>query len=108
MSIQASCPECRSRFTLADDLAGKKVRCNRCQEVFEAPARSREDVTAAPVARKAGPARRGSADDRPVRAAKKMSVWGWVGLGLAGVGALMALVFLAGVVVMTLLGGRSN
>lgn len=34
MSIHTTCPGCRSPFTLADAMAGKKIRCGNCQEVF--------------------------------------------------------------------------
>jgi len=36
MSIQTMCPECRSRFTLAEQQVGKKIRCGKCQAVFQA------------------------------------------------------------------------
>jgi predicted Zn finger-like uncharacterized protein len=38
MSIHTSCPGCQAQFALADDVAGKKVRCTRCEHVFTAPA----------------------------------------------------------------------
>src|SRR5262245_62160678 len=47
MSIPAVCPTCQSSVKLVDHLAGKKVRCKKCQEVFLVPQatsdRERED-----------------------------------------------------------------
>lgn len=34
MPISTSCPKCRTPYTLADQQAGKKVRCRECQSVF--------------------------------------------------------------------------
>jgi S1-C subfamily serine protease len=42
MAIQTTCPECGSRFTLADLPAGRKARCPECRAAFEAPGRRRE------------------------------------------------------------------
>jgi predicted Zn finger-like uncharacterized protein len=54
MSIQVTCPECRARFTLADDLAGKKIRCSKCQTVFALepgrPSKKKAAGTGPPVA----------------------------------------------------------
>jgi S1-C subfamily serine protease len=86
MPIQTSCPECSARFTLADNLAGKKARCKNCQAIFlvsdnvptleevddkvtSSPrSRSRPNVTPAPAARRSSPARRDEdEEDRPSR-----------------------------------------
>jgi predicted Zn finger-like uncharacterized protein len=32
--IQATCPACRARYPLADDMAGRRVRCRACSTVF--------------------------------------------------------------------------
>src|SRR6266545_3944839 len=37
MPIAAHCPQCRARFSLADELAGKVVRCSACSETFRVP-----------------------------------------------------------------------
>src|SRR5262245_31743436 len=37
MPIPTHCPSCRARFALADELAGKTVRCQRCQTTFSVP-----------------------------------------------------------------------
>jgi predicted Zn finger-like uncharacterized protein len=114
MPIYAVCPECQSTYDLADDQRGKKVRCKKCQAVFEvgAPAepkraearRTVEPVAERPVrpARKAygrGDARREDDDydrderRRPVK--KKGSASPWLIIG--GVGAV-CVVLLGGVV----------
>src|SRR5262249_13142533 len=45
MSIRAVCPACRAVYAVADEYAGKKVRCKKCQGVFApgAPARAPAD-----------------------------------------------------------------
>ncbi len=42
MSIQTTCPGCHAPFTLADSMAGKKIRCGKCQEVFTVKAANRK------------------------------------------------------------------
>jgi predicted Zn finger-like uncharacterized protein len=37
MIIRTSCPSCGQRFKLADRLAGKRIRCPKCQETFPVP-----------------------------------------------------------------------
>jgi predicted Zn finger-like uncharacterized protein len=37
MPIQTNCPTCKAAFKLPDNLAGKKVRCAKCQQIFEVP-----------------------------------------------------------------------
>jgi len=37
MTIRASCSSCGEQFRFKDGLAGKKVRCSRCQTVFRIP-----------------------------------------------------------------------
>jgi predicted Zn finger-like uncharacterized protein len=37
MPIPATCPHCRKSYTLADQLAGKQVRCKSCAGVFVVP-----------------------------------------------------------------------
>jgi predicted Zn finger-like uncharacterized protein len=34
MPIRTTCPQCQTVYTLADNLAGKKVRCKNCDEVI--------------------------------------------------------------------------
>jgi predicted Zn finger-like uncharacterized protein len=38
MPIQATCPECRTVFRLADTIRRTKVRCSHCKTVFTAGA----------------------------------------------------------------------
>jgi predicted Zn finger-like uncharacterized protein len=37
MAIRTICPSCRAVFSLADHLAGKTVRCNKCDEAIVVP-----------------------------------------------------------------------
>lgn len=37
MAIATKCPKCNATFRLGDEMAGKKVKCQRCQNVFEVP-----------------------------------------------------------------------
>ena len=57
MPIAATCPACRERYQLADEMAGKYVRCRKCQDSFEVPGRA----GGGPAARSEGPSER----DRP-------------------------------------------
>lgn len=48
MPISTNCPNCKALFRLPDELAGKKVKCQKCQGVFSVP--SSDALTAAPGA----------------------------------------------------------
>jgi predicted Zn finger-like uncharacterized protein len=37
MPIATTCPNCKAAFRLAETLAGKKVRCQKCRQVFVVP-----------------------------------------------------------------------
>jgi predicted Zn finger-like uncharacterized protein len=37
MAVEVSCPDCGRAYRLADDKAGKKVRCKNCSAVFPVP-----------------------------------------------------------------------
>ncbi len=37
MPIATTCPKCQALFRLPDELAGRKVKCQKCAAVFEAP-----------------------------------------------------------------------
>ena len=37
MAITIKCPACSARMTLRDDLAGKKIRCPKCQQALRVP-----------------------------------------------------------------------
>src|SRR5262245_18629579 len=38
MPISTNCPKCAALFRLPDELAGRRVKCQRCGEIFQAPA----------------------------------------------------------------------
>ena len=42
--METSCPRCQRKYTLSDDMAGRRARCKNstCQHVFRIPARSEE------------------------------------------------------------------
>lgn len=46
MPISVTCPSCQSAYRLADQLAGKKVKCQKCQAAISVPA---EPVAASPT-----------------------------------------------------------
>src|ERR1051326_7425623 len=37
MLIATTCPQCKALFRLADDMAGKTVKCQKCQQMFVVP-----------------------------------------------------------------------
>jgi hypothetical protein len=37
MPIPISCPACGESYLLADEMAGKRVRCRKCQDAFDVP-----------------------------------------------------------------------
>jgi predicted Zn finger-like uncharacterized protein len=47
MPIATRCPNCRAPFRLGDEMAGKKVKCQKCQSIFVVP---NADEVAAPAA----------------------------------------------------------
>ena len=55
--IAFSCPQCRHALNLKDELAGKKIRCPKCQAVLQVPARP------APAAVPVSPAKKSSETD---------------------------------------------
>lgn len=44
MSISTRCPGCASLFKLPSDLAGKRVRCEKCKQMFDVPAAGQGDL----------------------------------------------------------------
>ncbi len=58
MPIATKCPGCKALFRLADDLAGKKVRCQKCAQLFAVPRpkSAAPAVPPAPVPTPAAPA----------------------------------------------------
>jgi predicted Zn finger-like uncharacterized protein len=75
--FRTNCPNCDSSYNLPDNMAGKKVRCKQCQQVFEAnPPRSKTAPQPGAAAKKppaAAPRRPAPADDppRPVKKAPR-------------------------------------
>jgi hypothetical protein len=43
MSASTSCPHCAAPVKVADRLAGKRIRCPKCQEAFRVPARESDE-----------------------------------------------------------------
>lgn len=55
MSISLTCPECNGNLKVADNLAGKKIKCPKCSAVFPVPAPEEAAITAeAPPAEPTG------------------------------------------------------
>lgn len=58
MPFGLSCPSCQANFLLPDELAGRQVKCQRCGEVFRAPAAATpapDEVVSARVAEEPAP-----------------------------------------------------
>lgn len=58
MAITINCPNCQTSYSLADSVAGKKVRCKKCEEIFSVqradednPDNSGQRITAGPKPR---------------------------------------------------------
>ena len=121
MPIRTTCPHCQTAYTLADNMAGKKVRCKNCDEVIAvrsaAPTRDAEDriqkgssQTATSRVRSedepARPRRRQREDDREPRPRKKGRSSGAVLIGV-GVGVFALLLICGGIITAVVLWGRS-
>ena len=65
MSIQASCPNCGMTYALADQQAGQRVRCKKCQEAFKVPSAEERVVQQRPA--DTPPTRPGRPTERPSR-----------------------------------------
>jgi len=60
MPIRVRCTDCGAEYNLADRLAGKKIRCKKCESVLAVPAPEAADVAEAvvePPAKKAAGAK---------------------------------------------------
>jgi predicted Zn finger-like uncharacterized protein len=104
MSIKTTCPECQARFTLEDELEGKKIRCRSCQAVFgpisrrdEEPVREKERTTTRRREEDERPASRKREADRLVRRIKKPAGTGMPVAWL--IGAVLGLIVFIGAVV---------
>lgn len=87
MRIRTTCPSCKAAFEVAENLAGKKVRCSRCQGVLEVPYPDcilDEAVQAEPgLVSQPSPAGAG-----PGPGPKKSSAGMWIAAGCAGLALL--------------------
>src|SRR4051812_45727378 len=94
MPIPVKCPECEARFNVADEQAGKSVRCAECGGTIRVPDAAAEGVTANPgaVAPPSIPSRPRSSDPAP-RPRKRAQGSGALG-ALAIVGGVLLLLFL--------------
>jgi len=52
--IEITCPECANKRSVPDDLAGKKIKCRKCQSIFtvKAPLPKAKPIAAKPIAAK--------------------------------------------------------
>ncbi|HWG43350.1 MAG TPA: DUF4190 domain-containing protein [Gemmataceae bacterium] len=48
MTLSLTCPECSGKLKVADNLAGKKIKCPKCSAVFPATAPEEAAITATP------------------------------------------------------------
>jgi predicted Zn finger-like uncharacterized protein len=48
MSLQITCPSCRTALRIPDEARGKKVRCRSCQEMFTVPQGASDEMEALP------------------------------------------------------------
>jgi predicted Zn finger-like uncharacterized protein len=63
MPIRVQCPGCAAEYKLADTLAGKKIRCKKCEAIVPVPKAEQEVVALpAPVTAKTA----GSTTPRPL------------------------------------------
>lgn len=46
MAISLACPACSGKLKVADNLAGKKIKCPKCSAIFPVPAQEVEAITA--------------------------------------------------------------
>ncbi len=86
MPIKVTCDNCDREYNLADDTAGKRLKCKACGDAFTVPGGSASGVrTGRPGARRRAAAR--EEDDRPSRREKPRRsgglVWWLVGGGVA-------------------------
>jgi predicted Zn finger-like uncharacterized protein len=49
MPVAMKCPSCQAQFRLADELAGKKMKCKKCQQLFVVPKAEPANGQGAPV-----------------------------------------------------------
>jgi predicted Zn finger-like uncharacterized protein len=49
MPISTNCPKCAALFRLPDELAGRRVKCQRCGQIFQAPAAAAPAAVSPPL-----------------------------------------------------------
>jgi len=90
MTIQATCPSCDREHTLADDMAGKKIRCKGCDEAFRVP-----DADEPPRKRRSASSREDDRDEGEERPGRQKEKKGSKNLlligGLVGCGGLLVI-----------------
>lgn len=99
MAIQATCDKCHTALRIKDELAGKRVKCPRCQQVVaipgpQTPARSQPTIPKGKsVPAETEPDSAGTS--RVARARRNVSKWWWIagGAALLLAGAALAFVF---------------
>lgn len=63
MSIRVVCDQCQAKYLIADEHAGKKVRCKKCGEICPVPSGSRPSKAATGLAKKPSKASKPKAPD---------------------------------------------
>src|SRR5262245_14088833 len=102
MPFHASCPGCRTTYSVPDASAGRRLRCKRCQTAFTAEPVPRVAVTTRPAAAPRVVARREEQADAPPPARPAHLPW-VVGGIVAGA---VLLVFCAALVVLITMAPR--
>jgi predicted Zn finger-like uncharacterized protein len=97
MSIKATCPECKARFTLGDELDGKKIRCQKCQAIFGPVSRNDEEPAEKITSSPRTGTRLKKDEERPARRVKKPARSGTPVFWLAGA-VLFMLLFIGSVI----------
>jgi predicted Zn finger-like uncharacterized protein len=111
MAIKTNCPHCDEAYTIADEQAGKKVRCKTCTTVFEVPVADegrQETLSTDAPPRTARRDEDENCDDRPRRSRRSQSgtpVWVWFAIGG---GVLLVLLLVGGVIVLFTTGVLGN
>jgi predicted Zn finger-like uncharacterized protein len=96
MSIKTICPECQTTYQLADQQAGKKVRCKQCQTIFMAvEASPRRTAVAKPstttIRRRSDPDEENEPQPVPVQSVAKKNALPWLLGGIAAVFGILLL-----------------
>lgn len=107
MPISTTCPECGAKYNLAEAMAGKKIKCKKCEAVIAVPQADEDDEGVTAAAPRAGASARRPRrdddddrddrddDDRPSRPVAKKSGGGSTVLLVVG-GVLLVLLLVCG------------